>query len=153
MATRDEVYRKFGITAEAAQLFETALGTALWAVQGLQNGWHLVPKPKQARAALDRVNESTLGTLLKRIQQYVELEGNLPAIFFSALKTRNRLMHEFYERHNFKIETDKGCDDIIADLEAMHNELFMAWQRADQIAAILCSKVENDQSKNEATKH
>jgi len=44
IALRDEVYRKFGVTAEAAQLFETSLGTALLILQGLKKGWHLLPK-------------------------------------------------------------------------------------------------------------
>jgi hypothetical protein len=36
MASRDDVYLKFGVTAEAAQLLETSLGTALLGVQGLK---------------------------------------------------------------------------------------------------------------------
>jgi hypothetical protein len=33
MANRDDVYWKFGITAEAAQLLETELGTLILAVE------------------------------------------------------------------------------------------------------------------------
>jgi hypothetical protein len=51
MASRDDVYAKFGITAEAAQLLETSLGTALMAIQGLQNSWHLQPQPEEAQVA------------------------------------------------------------------------------------------------------
>ncbi len=40
MATREEVYQKFGVTAEAAQLFETELGTLLLGAQGVNNGWY-----------------------------------------------------------------------------------------------------------------
>ena len=38
MATREEVYAKFGLTAEAAQLFETELGTILLAREGEERG-------------------------------------------------------------------------------------------------------------------
>ena len=34
MATRDDLYAKFGATAEAAQLFETELGTLLLVASG-----------------------------------------------------------------------------------------------------------------------
>lgn len=135
MASRDEVYSKFGMTAEAAQLLETALGTALLGIKGLKRGWHLSPQPDEAWRALDRIEKSTLGTLLKEIQEHVTFEGDLPAFFFAALKTRNRLMHGFYEHHNFKIQTDEGRDEMLADLETMHTELFNAWQVADQISS------------------
>ena len=44
------LYAKFGITAEAAQLFETELGTVLLSAQGLEHGWHIAPDRKKARA-------------------------------------------------------------------------------------------------------
>jgi hypothetical protein len=144
MASRNDVYLKFGVAAEAAQLLETSLGTALVGVQGLQRGWHTLPKPEEARAALERVEKSTLGTLLKEIQALVTFEGDMPAFFLAALKTRNRLMHGFYERHNFKIQTDEGRDEMLADLEAMHNELLNAWQAADAIASVILSRLQSN---------
>lgn len=143
MASRDDVYSKFGITAEAAQLLETSLGTLLLSVQGLQEGWHALPQPEEATAALERIEKSTLGTLLTKLQELVTFEGNLPAFFRSALKTRNRLMHGFYERHNFKIQTDEGRDVMLADLEAMHTELFNAWRVADAMGSIIFLRVDS----------
>jgi hypothetical protein len=96
MATREEVYSKFGMAAEAAQLLETVLGTALLAIKGLKRGWHVLPEPEQARLALDRIKKSTLGALFKEVQGDIVFEGDLPAFFLSALDTRNRLMHGFY---------------------------------------------------------
>lgn len=43
--------------------------------------------------------------------------------------------HRFYESHNFKIQTDEGRDAMMADLEAMHVELFNAWQIASGMTA------------------
>src|SRR5262245_45311986 len=101
MATRDEIYSKFGSTAEAAQLLETALGNAILLIETLNGDWHLSPKPEEAWALLDRVERSTLGSLLTEIQKHASFDGELPTLFRSALRTRNRLMHGFYERHNF----------------------------------------------------
>jgi len=53
MADRRELYAKYGIAAEAAQLFETELGTLLLALRGLENDWHLVPDGAAAKAVLD----------------------------------------------------------------------------------------------------
>ena len=49
MMDRHELYAKYGIAAEAAQLFETELGTLLLCLRALDNGWHLVPDGEAAR--------------------------------------------------------------------------------------------------------
>ena len=94
MATRDEVYAKFGITAEAAQLFETDLNTLLFAAQGLNEGWHVQPNPDAAQKLADDLDGSTLGTLLNRLKGngIVQVDDALKERFVSALKARNRLI-------------------------------------------------------------
>lgn len=52
MASRDELYAKFGMTAEAAQLFELELGTLLLCVRGLEAGWHVLPDGATATEVL-----------------------------------------------------------------------------------------------------
>lgn len=136
MASREELYAKFGITAEAAQLFETELGTLLLCVRGLDNGWHVVPDGESGRDLLRDIDKSTLGGLLSKLKKHVELDEDLSARFASALAARNRLNHGFFERHNFKIQTDEGRDDMMADLEALHDELFTAWQLAGAMTSI-----------------
>lgn len=130
MATLAELYAKFGITAEAGQLFETELGTLLLCSQGLEHGWHLVPNGDKARAVLDEIDRSTLGRLLHCFKGPISFEVGLMDRFASAIRARNRLNHGFFERHNFKIQTNEGRDAMIADLEAIHEELFQAWQIA-----------------------
>ena len=144
MATRDELYAKFGITAEAAQLFETELGTLLLCSQALEHGWHIAPDGESARAALAEIERSTLGRLLHTLKGRVRLESGLEARFESALKARNRLNHGFYERHNFKIQTDEGRDEMIADLEALHDELFHAWQIAGAMNSLVSEIIRRD---------
>lgn len=136
MATRDELYAKFGITAEAAQLFETELGTLLLCARGLESGWHLVPDGASGRELLREIDRSTLGGLLTKLKRHVEVDDHLSARFTSALAARNRLNHGFYERHSFKIQTDEGRDVMMADLEALHDELFTAWQLAGAITSL-----------------
>jgi hypothetical protein len=137
MATREELYAKFGITAEAAQLFETELGTLLLQLRGMEKGWHIVPDGEQAKILFDQVEQSTLGNLLGRLKKHVRFDGDLEGQLSSALKARNQLIHGFYERHNFKIQTDEGRDEMIADLERLHTDLFQAWQRASAMTALM----------------
>jgi hypothetical protein len=136
MAARDDVYAKFGITAEAAQLFETELGTLLLCARGLQNGWHVKPDGASAQIALDNVSRSTLGGLLTTLKKHVEISDDLVDRFTSAVRARNRLNHGFFEKHNLGIQTDEGRDAMIADLENLHNELFNAWRIASAMTTI-----------------
>ena len=68
MPTLDDVYRKFGETAEAAQLLETELGTMLLMINAAEDG--LFAKPDSLRAAniLQAVDRHTLGQLLKGLK-------------------------------------------------------------------------------------
>ena len=128
LATRDELYRKFGLAAEAAQLFETELSSLLLGAKGLENGWHIEPDPESTRKTLNQIDRHTLGKLLSELRLIVDFEDNLADRYVSALNARNRLTHGFFERHNFKIQTDDGRDEMIVDLETLHQELFIAWQ-------------------------
>lgn len=137
MATRDELYAKFGMTAEAAQLFETALGTLLLGAEGLKGEWAEKPDLQDATDKYAKINKSTLGQLLRSARTVVDLDEDLIDMFGDALDTRNKLMHGFYLRHNFAIQTDAGRDSMIEDLEETHTILYNAWQIADQLSGVL----------------
>lgn len=130
MTTWEQIHAKFGVTAEAIQLFETELGTLILYIQGANNGWLAVPDPESAQTALDRIERSTLGGLVTTLKKQIGIDQSLVGRFDSALQARNRLNHGFFERHNLKIETDQGRNEMFAELEELHTELFSAWQIA-----------------------
>lgn len=136
MATRDEVYQKFGITAEAAQLFETELGSLLLIAEGIRHRWPGSPDEASAKALLDRIDRSTLGQLLNALKPHVQIDADLADRFAAALRARNSLNHGFFERHNFSIQSDEGCTKICADLEGLHDQLFQAWRIASVMTEI-----------------
>lgn len=136
MATRDELYAKFGMTAEAAQLLETELGTLLLVASGLEHGLHVKPDRMKALKHLRDVDQRTLGQLLGKLKEYYKFDEALIAQFDLALTARNRLNHGFYERHNYAIQSDEGRDAMVADLEALHQKLFEAWKVADTMTTI-----------------
>ncbi|GGE02403.1 hypothetical protein GCM10011390_21590 [Aureimonas endophytica] len=133
MATRDELYAKFGVTAEAAQLFETALGTLILCVRGLEEGWHAEPDGEAARRLLLDIDRKTLGGLLANLRESFLFDDDLTDLFATALNCRNRVNHGFFERHNYAIATAEGRDAMVADLEQSHQRLFDAWQMASRI--------------------
>lgn len=133
MATRDELYTKFGVTAEAAQLFETELGTLILCVRGLEEGWHAEPDGDAAMRLLLDIDRKTLGGLLAKLRESFLFDEDLTDLFATALNCRNRLNHGFFERHNYAISTPAGRDAMIADLEESHRRMVDAWQMAGRI--------------------
>lgn len=147
MASLEEVYCKFGEAAEAGQLFETELGTLLLGVQGLECGWHIQPEPRVARNALDEIESHTLGALLKSLKQVVSFDDATVDRFASALKARNRLIHGFFERHDFGNLTEEGRDKMLAELKALHEELYIAWQCAGAMTGLLLEHLMRERKK------
>lgn len=143
MADRHELYAKYGIAAEAAQLFETELSTMLLCLRALQNGWHIVPDSERASAVLSEIDKKTMGGLIRDLKPYIDLDEAIEARFAAALDARNRLIHGFFERHNFKIRTSAGRDEMAGDLEQLHEQLFHAWQTASGITTIIGELIGN----------
>ena len=65
----DDVYRKFGEVSEAAQLLETELGNILLTIEAAESDLFFADRQEEAREILRRINKSTLGQLLKKIDQ------------------------------------------------------------------------------------
>lgn len=100
-----------------------------------QRGSRVKADSDSARKLFDDIDRSTLGRLLGSLKNCISLDDGLTERFASALKARNRLFHGFYETHHFKIQTDEGRDAMFADLDALHDELFNAWQVAAAMTA------------------
>ena len=73
MASRDQLYAKLGITAEAAQLFETALGTVVLASKGHNNNWYVEQDPKAAAMALETIEIQYVGQSLGDVKTRIAL--------------------------------------------------------------------------------
>jgi hypothetical protein len=140
MVTREDVYAKFGLTAEAAQLFETELGTMLLAREGEERGWHFNADP-QAAKFYEELNRKTLGEILKSLKEYLDLDDEVAELFKEALGARNSLNHGFFERHDFAIYSDVGRAAMMVDLETMHVRLAAAYDVAQPAALQLVGRI------------
>ncbi len=86
MADRHELYAKFGIAVEAAQLFETDLGTLLLCLHALDNNWHTIPDGEAAREKLESIDRSTLGRLVNDLRRHLQIDGSLEVTFTAGLE-------------------------------------------------------------------
>ena len=131
MPTLDDVYRKFGEAAEAAQLLETDLGTMLLFFGVVDEGLISPPLEVDSRGAADllrRINGQTLGQLLRNSKQHTDALDKLEPLLERALEERNRLAHSFYRQHNLRRNSDAGRGIMLQDLEFIHETLLAAWK-------------------------
>ena len=128
MFSLDDVYRKFGETAEAAQLLETQLGTMLLLVRGTEDKLISEPNPNRATDVYRQINRQTLGQLLKNLKNTNQSLQELDSLLSNALGERNRLFHSFYRQHNFRRNSDEGRMLMLRDLESIHDILLHAYK-------------------------
>jgi hypothetical protein len=128
MPTLNDVYQKFGETAEAAQLLETELGSILLLVRGVEDGLIAEPNPERATELCDKVNRHTLGQLIRNLNNTALSLDAMDALLTRGLQERNRLFHSFYRQHNFRRNSDEGRTLMLEDLNAMHSNLLSAYK-------------------------
>jgi hypothetical protein len=73
MATLENVYCKFGETAEAAQLLETQLGNMLLEIQAKEEDLFALVNLERATKLVGKVNRHTLGQFLVQLGKSTEI--------------------------------------------------------------------------------
>ncbi len=139
MPKLDNVYRKFGDAAEAAQLLETELGNRLIEHGIVEENLVNQRDPHRATELFRQINKHTLGQLVAKLKAKNQSIANLEDLLAKALDERNRLFHSFYRQHNFRRNSDEGRQRMLDDLEAVHNTLLDAYK-----AVLLISGVDVD---------
>jgi hypothetical protein len=137
--TLDDLYRKFGETAEAAQLLETELGTKLLLARGAEESLFTEPNPARATDLHSTINRHTLGQLLKGLNRTHQSLDALESLLSNAVQERNRLFHSFYRHHNFRRNSNEGRALMLKDIESIHDTLLTAYK-----AVMLLSGVDLD---------
>ena len=136
MPTLQDVYQKFGFTAEAAQLLETELGTMLIMSGAVDAGLIENPDALRAKELFHFVNKQTLGQLLRSLHRSTDSLDALASQLSIALAQRNRLFHSFYRQHNFRRNSEAGCAVMLQDLESIHNTVLEAYKSVLRLSGI-----------------
>ena len=134
MPDLNEVYRKFGEVAEAAQLLETQLGNLLLLEKGMEADLLFKPDPVLAKDIYSKLNRLTTGQLLKELKKFEKSLENLEADIRKALDERNKLFHSFYRKHNFRRNSSEGCQIMLDELEEMHDTILDAYMKLLQLS-------------------
>jgi hypothetical protein len=136
MPTLDDVYRKFGEVAEAAQLLETELGTTALCADGEKRDLFAGDKGELATEICNKINRSTFGQLLKRLAKSAGIPGDLELLLANALAERNQLFHSFYRKHNFRRNSDEGRAKMLEDLERKHETIIEAYKAVMRLSSL-----------------
>jgi hypothetical protein len=142
MANLNDVYLKFGFASEAAQLLETELGNILFQTGALEQDLFETQNSYEATELLNKINRKTLGQLLKGVKNTSESVEDLEELLLKALKERNRLAHSFYREHNFRRNTEEGCQIMLNDLEHIHELLIEAYKAVMLLSGIDLNKMD-----------
>ena len=143
MPTLDEVYRRFGEVAEAAQLLETELGTIQLCTEGMDYDLFAGDKGELATAIYNKINKSTLGQLLQNLAKSAGFSGDLELLLANALAERNQLFHSFYRKHNFRRNSDEGRAKMLEDLDRKHETILDAYKAAMRLSGIDLDRLTN----------
>ena len=156
MPTLDDVYRKFGEAAEAAQLLETDLGTMLLFFGVVDEGLispALEVDSKAATDLLQRINRQTLGQLLRNSKRHTDALNELEPLLARALEERNRLSHSFYRQHNMRRNSEAGRTIMLQDLEFIHATLVAAWKAVNLLQGIDLDAVAQEMKTDKGANH
>lgn len=148
MPTLSDVYAKFGDTAEAAQLLETALGNILISAAIDQHGFRKIQNKVLAKKILGEIDRKTLGQLIHELKKFGEPDEKIQYLLSLALNDRNRLNHSFYRQHNLRRNTEEGRMLMLADLEVIHTNLIAAYVALETMSSIEISQNAIQQAKS-----
>ena len=136
MPSLEDLFAKFGETAEAGQLLEVELGNILLSDAGKLHGFDKVQNKVLARKIVEEIDRRTLGQLIQALRKRRTVPARFEMELEVALSDRNRLNHSFYMEHNLRKNSDQGRALMLADLGAIHENILNAYLTASTFSDI-----------------
>jgi hypothetical protein len=127
-----DLYARFGIASEAAQVLEVEAGNLALAYLALVvDPSKVTPAQTEVfQAVINDLNRKTLGTMFRHLKDFSKIDSAITDILDKALERRNYLTHNFFRTHNFAIQSEQGraamaeeLDQILSDLQKGHDML------------------------------
>ena len=124
----DELYAKFGRTAEMAQVMELEAGNlALSYVLIAFDVNNLTKEQKLFLKSLSEdIDRRTFGNLVSIMKKSMNIDQKIKDKIDSALEKRNYLTHRFFRTHNFAIHSAEGRAKMIEELSNLHEAFSIA---------------------------
>jgi hypothetical protein len=124
----DELYAKFGRTAEMAQVMELEAGNlALSYVLIAFDVNNLTKEQKLFLKSLSEdIDRRTFGNLINILKKSMNVDQTIEDAIDSALEKRNYLTHRFFRTHNFAIHSAEGRAKMIEELSDLYEAFSIA---------------------------
>lgn len=124
----DELYAKFGRTAEMAQVMELEAGNlALSYVLTAFDVNNLTREQKLfLRSLSEDIDRRTFGNLVNILKKSMNVDQAIKDAVDSALEKRNYLTHRFFRTHNFAIHSAEGRAKMIEELSNLYEAFSIA---------------------------
>jgi len=124
----DELYAKFGRTAEMAQVMELEAGNlALSYVLIAFDVNNLTKEQKLFMKSLSEdIDRRTFGNLVNILKKSMNVDQKIKDTVDSALEKRNYLTHRFFRTHNFVIHSVEGRAKMIDELSNLYEAFSIA---------------------------
>lgn len=127
-----ELYARFGVAAEAAQVLEVGAGNLAIAYLALVVDTAKVTQTQTEvfRAVINDLNRKTLGAMFRHLKAFSTIDPVIMDVLDKALERRNYLTHNFFRTYNFAIQSEAGraamieeLVEILADIQKGHQML------------------------------
>jgi len=123
-----ELYYEFGRAAEMAQVMELEAGNlALVYATMLLDASRITDEQREFfQALVNDVNKRTFGNLFRQIQKLGQIDDGIIATVNDGMEKRNYLMHKFFRRHNFAINSAEGRKAMLGEIREIQASLSLA---------------------------
>ena len=88
------------------------------------------------------MQDSPARLLIRNAKRAVYSVNELETILSEAQSERNRLAHTFYRQHNFRRNSEEGCQIMMDDLEKIHHKILEAYKAILLLSGIDIEKIE-----------
>jgi hypothetical protein len=110
-----DTYAHYGLAMYNAQLLEHGIVSAM-VVAKMPDRNHITRS--DIDGFMGRQFEKTLGALLRELTTYVAVPADLVENLAKALRIRNHLAHEYFRERAATFMTNRGCLEMIEELES-----------------------------------
>jgi hypothetical protein len=124
----DELYAKFGRTAEMAQVMEIEAGNLALSYVSIAFDFNNLTKEQKLflKSLSEDIDRRTFGNLVNIMKKSMNIDQKIKDKIDSALEKRNYLTHRFFRTHNFAIHSAEGRAKMIEDLSNLYEAFSIA---------------------------
>lgn len=140
-----EVYARFGLAVYFAQVLEHGLVNALVILNLIPSERHLARSRGEwgakVDAFMDRHFQTTMGRMMRRLRDVVQVDADLEQLLHDALNKRNWLVHDFFRERAVEFMSATGRERMLSEVDGCRDLFKSADKRLETTVVPLRTKV------------